>query len=213
MSSRCPRGVFRPYAGVSTAVLVFTKGGTTEKIWFYDMEHDGFSLDDKRQRVPENDIPDIGWCAGNIGGMRSSSRSAPSALAGPAKEQIAPLKKLTASNTTAIIHRLKFEEVVARRLPTRRAALGRKARPSLPNSNPAYAPLANGDQPAHPANFGSLRKQRGCQQIRSLRQQVSRIERELDFLEKPVVTLDRLRRLDDQAEQHVAQLAKLLQRT
>ena len=40
-------------AGVSTAVLLFTKGGTTEKIWFYDMEHDGYSLDDKRQRVPD----------------------------------------------------------------------------------------------------------------------------------------------------------------
>src|SRR6266567_1243284 len=57
-----PGGVFRPYAGVSTAVLIFTKGGTTEKIWFYDMGHDGFSLDDKRQRVPENDIPDILEC-------------------------------------------------------------------------------------------------------------------------------------------------------
>src|SRR6185369_16006337 len=45
-----PSGVFRPYAGVSTAVLLFTKGGSTEKIWFYDMEHDGFSLDDKRQK-------------------------------------------------------------------------------------------------------------------------------------------------------------------
>src|SRR6266702_2765281 len=54
-----PSGVFRPYAGVSTAVFVFTNGAATERIWFYDMEHDGFSLDDKRQRVPENDIPDI----------------------------------------------------------------------------------------------------------------------------------------------------------
>ncbi|WP_228060403.1 MULTISPECIES: N-6 DNA methylase [unclassified Coleofasciculus] len=41
-----PSGVFKPYAGVSTAVLLFTRGGTTDKIWFYDMEHDGFSLDD-----------------------------------------------------------------------------------------------------------------------------------------------------------------------
>ena len=57
-----PSGVFRPYAGVSTAVLLFTKGGTTEKIWFYDMEHDGYSLDDKRQKVPENDIPNALEC-------------------------------------------------------------------------------------------------------------------------------------------------------
>ena len=57
-----PAGVFRPYAGVSTAILFFTKGAKTDRIWFYDMEHDGFSLDDKRQRVPENDIPDVLTC-------------------------------------------------------------------------------------------------------------------------------------------------------
>ena len=56
-----PSGVFKPYAGVSTAVLVFTKTGYggTDKVWFYDMTSDGFSLDDKRTPVKENDIPDI----------------------------------------------------------------------------------------------------------------------------------------------------------
>jgi len=56
-----PSGVFKPYAGVSTAVLVFTKTGAggTENVWFYDMKADGYSLDDKRSEVQENDIPDI----------------------------------------------------------------------------------------------------------------------------------------------------------
>lgn len=56
-----PSGVFKPYSGVSTAVLVFTKTGAggTDKVWFYDMKADGFSLDDKRNPVTENDIPDI----------------------------------------------------------------------------------------------------------------------------------------------------------
>lgn len=56
-----PSGVFKPYAGVSTAVLVFTKTGAggTENVWFYDMTADGFSLDDKRSPVAENDISDI----------------------------------------------------------------------------------------------------------------------------------------------------------
>lgn len=56
-----PSGVFKPYAGVSTAVLVFTKTnhGGTDKVWFYDMKADGLSLDDKRNPVAENDIPDI----------------------------------------------------------------------------------------------------------------------------------------------------------
>lgn len=56
-----PSGVFKPYAGVSTAVLVFTKTGAggTDQVWFYDMKADGYSLDDKRTPVAENDIPDI----------------------------------------------------------------------------------------------------------------------------------------------------------
>ena len=56
-----PSGVFKPYAGVSTAVIIFEKTGIggTDQVWFYDMTADGFSLDDKRQPVEENDIPDI----------------------------------------------------------------------------------------------------------------------------------------------------------
>lgn len=56
-----PSGVFKPYAGVSTGILIFTKTGHggTDKVWFYDMKADGYSLDDKRTVVKENDIPDI----------------------------------------------------------------------------------------------------------------------------------------------------------
>lgn len=56
-----PSGVFKPYAGVSTGILIFTKTGHggTDKVWFYDMQADGFSLDDKRSPVQENDISDI----------------------------------------------------------------------------------------------------------------------------------------------------------
>lgn len=56
-----PSGVFKPYAGVSTAILVFTKTGAggTDKVWFYDMKSDGFTLDDKRSPLTESDVPDI----------------------------------------------------------------------------------------------------------------------------------------------------------
>jgi type I restriction enzyme M protein len=57
-----PSGVFKPYAGVSTAILLFTKtnSGGTDNVWFYDMQADGFSLDDKRTEQPDkNDLPDI----------------------------------------------------------------------------------------------------------------------------------------------------------
>lgn len=56
-----PSGVFKPYAGVSTAILIFTRtdNGGTDNVWFYDMQADGFSLDDKRDPIDTNDIPDI----------------------------------------------------------------------------------------------------------------------------------------------------------
>ena len=56
-----PSGVFKPYAGVSTAILIFTKtnSGGTDKVWFYEMKADGFILDDKRSPIDQNDIPDI----------------------------------------------------------------------------------------------------------------------------------------------------------
>ncbi|UKE84373.2 HsdM family class I SAM-dependent methyltransferase [Pectobacterium sp. PL152] len=56
-----PSGVFKPYAGVSTAILMFTKGGATDRVWFYDLQADGYSLDDKRTPLKGkdgNDLPD-----------------------------------------------------------------------------------------------------------------------------------------------------------
>lgn len=72
-----PSGVFKPYSGVSTAVLVFTKTGAggTDKVWFYDMKADGFSLDDKRNPVAENDIPDILARFHNLAGETSRART------------------------------------------------------------------------------------------------------------------------------------------
>ena len=54
-----PSGVFKPYAGVSTAILIFTKGGETNKVWFYDMQADGYTLDDKRNKIDASDLSDI----------------------------------------------------------------------------------------------------------------------------------------------------------
>jgi type I restriction enzyme M protein len=54
-----PSGVFKPYAGVSTAIIVFTRGGKTENVFYFDVEADGFSLDDKREPIKQNDLPDL----------------------------------------------------------------------------------------------------------------------------------------------------------
>ena len=72
-----PSGVFKPYAGVSTGILIFTKTGHggTDKVWFYDMTADGFSLDDKRSEVKENDIPDIIARFHDLAGEESRERT------------------------------------------------------------------------------------------------------------------------------------------
>lgn len=54
-----PSGVFKPYAGVATAILIFTKGGQTDNVWFYDLQNDGYSLDDKRNPIKNNDLPHL----------------------------------------------------------------------------------------------------------------------------------------------------------
>jgi len=105
-----PGGVFKPYAGVSTAVLLFTKGGATDKIWFYDMEHDGFSLDDKRQRVSENDIPDILDCWKHRREPKFAQDRAQRLT--DLRKQIAPLKA-QALKLHAEINRLTFEAAIA----------------------------------------------------------------------------------------------------
>ena len=71
-----PSGVFKPYAGVSTAVLIFNKTncGGTDKVWFYDMKADGFSLDDKRSPIADNDIPDVVARFKNLEAEASRSR-------------------------------------------------------------------------------------------------------------------------------------------
>jgi type I restriction enzyme M protein len=105
-----PGGVFKPYAGVSTAVLLFTRGATTDRIWFYDMAHDGYSLDDKRQPSAENDIPDLLACW--------RERRNPDFLAqrqaklAQLRAELAPLKASRLAYL-AEINRLTFESVIA----------------------------------------------------------------------------------------------------
>ena len=72
-----PSGVFKPYAGVSTAILIFTKTGHggTDNVWFYDMQADGLSLDDKRSPIAENDIPDIIARFKNLDGEKDRKRT------------------------------------------------------------------------------------------------------------------------------------------
>lgn len=84
-----PSGIFRPYSDVYTSILIFTKtnAGGTENVWFYDMQADGFSLDDKREEVEENDIPDIITRFSNLEAEKERSRKEKSFMV--SKEDIA----------------------------------------------------------------------------------------------------------------------------
>lgn len=104
-----PSGVFKPYAGVSTAVIFFEKTGMggTEDVWFYDMTADGYSLDDKRQPVEANDIPDIIARWNDIQGERGRKRTD--------KSFMVPKSEIVENNYDLSINRYKeivYEEVV-----------------------------------------------------------------------------------------------------
>jgi type I restriction enzyme M protein len=200
-----PSGVFRPYAGVSTAVLLFTKGGTTEKIWFYDMEHDGYSLDDKRQKVAESDIPDVLDCWSHRRDTKSEQKRA-QRLANLQK-QIAPLKTDRLEHR-AIIHRLKFEEVVSKTADKARAAR-EKAEAELAELQSRMTPLQT--------EINQLTRQFWVtkDQVKANKYDLSagryrQIEQDEDFCEEPKVTLGRLRQLEAAATAEVDALQGMM---
>ena len=114
-----PSGVFRPYAGVSTAILIFTKtnAGGTDKVWFYDMKADGFSLDDKRTPIADNDIPDVITRFHNLAAEESRTR----------KEQsfIVPVSEIIANDYDLSINKYKEVEKVKVEYEKPEVVLGR----------------------------------------------------------------------------------------
>jgi type I restriction enzyme M protein len=94
-----PSGVFKPYAGVSTAILVFTKGGRTDHVFFYDVAADGFSLDDKRDRVSNNDLPSALACWRKRNAKKDTDRSA--------KHFMVPMKEIEKKDFDLSINRYK----------------------------------------------------------------------------------------------------------
>jgi type I restriction enzyme M protein len=198
-----PAGVFRPYAGVSTAVLLFTKGGTTEKIWFYDMEHDGYSLDDKRNQVSENDIPDLLQCWQNRHDATFQLKRA--RRLAELRKQIAPFKK-DRLKRCAIIHRLKFEEVISKDDDTANAAR-EKAEEELDALQSRIAPL-QGEINQLTRQFWVSKDQAKGNKYDLSASRYRQVDQDEEFYEQPGKTLDRLRQLESAAK---AQLDKLEQ--
>ena len=106
-----PSGVFKPYAGVSTAILIFTKTehGGTDNVWFYDMTADGFSLDDKRSPISDNDIPDIIERFGHLDKEADRKRTD--------KSFMVPKKDIVANDYDLSINKYKEVEYVAVEYP------------------------------------------------------------------------------------------------
>ena len=187
-----PSGVFKPYAGVSTAVLLFTRGGTTDKIWFYDMEHDGFSLDDKRQPVVENDIPDILTCWKNRFDADFNAQRAQRLT--ELKLQIAPLK---AERLILLkeINRLTFENAIAPAddEPTRLALEADRQR--LAQLHEQMAPL-QGEINQLNRQFWVTKADVKANKYDLSASRYRQIEQDKPFYESPQVTMERLLKLE-----------------
>ena len=114
-----PSGVFKPYAGVSTAVLVFIKTGMggTDNVWFYDMQADGYSLDDKRSEVKENDIPDIIARFHNLEGEKERARTE--------KSFFVPKQEIVDNGYDLSINKYKKVEYAAEEYPSTSEILAR----------------------------------------------------------------------------------------
>jgi type I restriction enzyme M protein len=202
-----PSGVFRPYAGVSTAVLLFTKGASTERIWFYDMEHDGFSLDDKRQRVLENDIPDLLTCwAKRFDPVFQAGRDA---RLTKLKNQISPLKKDRLKHYE-IIHRLKFDEVIAEDGHAEAARVAREtAEVELASLQTTMTPLQDEINQLG-RQFWVTKEHVAAQKYDLSASRYRATERDAVFYEEPLVTLSRLRVLEVESAKHVSDVENLL---
>jgi type I restriction enzyme M protein len=200
-----PAGVFRPYAGVSTAILFFTKGAKTDRIWFYDMEHDGLSLDDKRQRVPETDIPDILQCWQNRNDQKFLAKR--DRRLAELKKTIAPLKADRLKHHK-IIHGLKFEEVIASD-PEKAKTSREKAEAELGELQSRITPLQDEINQLG-RQFLVEKKQVVANKYDLSASRYRDLEQDGEFLERPAITLSRLRQLEAAAVAQVAVLEKLL---
>jgi type I restriction enzyme M protein len=225
-----PGGVFKPYAGVSTAALLFTRGARTERIWFYDMAHDGFSLDDKRQPTTKDDIPDIleCWRERHNPGFQAGRQARLEEL----KAELAPLKAGRLAHL-AEINRLTFESVIApdpkgflKPLGSNETEDGQLVLPLAGNeSHPATAldqakaELAGLEARIAPlqAQIDQLTRQFWVtkEEVRANKYDLSasryrQVEQDAAYYEKPQVTMERLLTLERVMAEEVKELEQLL---
>lgn len=201
-----PSGVFKPYAGVSTAVLVFTKGGATDRVWFYDMQADGLSLDDKRHKIADNDISDILECWRNRKNAEFYENRA--RRLAELKEAVAPLKA-DRLKLEREINRLTFESVIAPpEDEAARTALETEEQ-KLSDLNERIAPLQKEiDQLGN--QFWVPKEQIRTKKYDLSASRYRQLEADETFYEEPNVTLERLRTLESFTTNDVKELEAMI---
>jgi type I restriction enzyme M protein len=187
-----PSGVFKPYAGVSTAVLIFTKGGATDRVWFYDMQADGLSLDDKRQKIADNDIPDILECWRNRKNEEFYENRIQRLV--ELKETVAPMKA-ERLNLEREINRLMFESVIASSDDETARIVLETEEQKLAELNERIAPIQKEiDQLGN--QFWVTKEQIRGNKYDLSASRYRRIEADETFYEEPNITLERLEQLE-----------------
>ena len=201
-----PSGVFRPYAGVSAAVLLFTKGASTDRVWFYDMEHDGFSLDDKRLRVSDNDLPDIlaSWAKRFNAEFQQQRAQRLSQL----QDEVQPLAA-SRRDHQAVIHRLRFEEALAAE-PEAAETARATAEAELEALERQIRPYAD-EISQLSRQFWVSREQLVANAYDLSANRYRNRYEEDEYYEDPTVTLDRLGQLEPVITSSVSTLRKLVQ--
>ncbi|PKO19301.1 MAG: N-6 DNA methylase [Chloroflexi bacterium HGW-Chloroflexi-10] len=201
-----PGGVFKPYAGVSTAVLLFTRGAKTESIWFYDMAADGFSLDDKRAAVPENDIPDIleCWKKRQNAGYAAQRETRMAEL----KEALTPLnaERLLME---AEINRLTFEQVISANGDGPIAVEMQAAKSRLEELQSRLAPLRK-EYKQLARQFRVTKEQVKANKYDLSASRYREVGNEEIYYEKPESTLLRLRQLNNIIDSEIETLRNML---
>jgi type I restriction enzyme M protein len=201
-----PSGVFKPYAGVSTAVLLFTRGAQTQNIWFYDMAHDGFSLDDKRVAVQENDIPDVIDCWTHR--FDKKFRETRDLRIGELRGLLAPMKK-NRLDLQANINRLTFDLAIDSALDGEAATELSAAQGLLSHIQSLIAP-PQAELDRLTRQFWVTKEQVKANKYDLSASRYRQVDADAVYHEKPSVTLERLSRLEGVMLNEIKELQKLL---
>jgi type I restriction enzyme M protein len=199
-----PSGVFKPYAGVSTAVLFFTRGAQTKDIWFYDMAHDGFSLDDKRQAVEENDIPDVLKCWENRNNRKFLESREKRIV--ELRAELTPLKEKRLK-LQAEVNRLTFEQALDG--DGKNAAELAEANELLSTIQSLISP-PQGELDRLTRQFWVTKEQVKANKYDLSASRYRQVDADAVYHEKPSVTLERLARLESVMLDEIKELGKLV---